>query len=262
MSPWIRRLRAVAMMIGGAVILASPTSADTIALQSAVVFPGESFPLQVLLDNEAICQGWSVGVCHDPTLLTLDEVSFGADSQALDPQFAQTTQYEAGFTSGVVISFLGVVTLPPGDQLALYDLVYVASSDEAPTEVSFCDTLGSPPVTTAIVHDGTSVTPDQVSGLVTIDTAFLRGDCNDDGAHDLADAVFAEQYLFVGGADPACAKACDANDDGFLDLGDPITLLNWLFSDGPPPGPPFPQCGDDPTPDAIPCSTSALLGCS
>ncbi|MFQ5654325.1 MAG: hypothetical protein ACE5GW_06305, partial [Planctomycetota bacterium] len=81
---------------------------------------------------------------------------------------------------------------------------------------------------------------------------FLRGDGNEDGAADLADAVFALAHLFQAAPAP-CLDALDANDDGVLDIGDPIALLGFLFAAGAPPPPPFPDPGPDPTPDPLGC---------
>ncbi|MBI4601956.1 MAG: hypothetical protein HY721_08345 [Planctomycetes bacterium] len=88
--------------------------------------------------------------------------------------------------------------------------------------------------------------------------SFSRGDSNGDGKVNLSDAVGSLNYLFLGGASPACPDAADSQDDGKLDIADPVYLLNWLFLGGcvlawPPPG----SCGSDPHEDALPeCSAS------
>jgi len=86
---------------------------------------------------------------------------------------------------------------------------------------------------------------------------FRRGDCNQDGAFDLADAVSALGTLFAGGAPFPCVDACDTNDDGGVDISDPVTTLSALFGGGPPPASPGPGpgCGEDPTADALDCAT-------
>ena len=82
---------------------------------------------------------------------------------------------------------------------------------------------------------------------------FVRGDCNVDGQHNIADAVNLLGILFSG-ADPAtCEDACDVNDDGALNIADAITLLGFLFSGQPDPAAPFQSCGVDPTPDMLLC---------
>ena len=83
--------------------------------------------------------------------------------------------------------------------------------------------------------------------------SFIRGDCNADGAIDIADPIHDLAHQFTGG--PArCLDAHDVNDDGAVDLGDPIAALAHLFTGGPPPPAPFPSCGVDPTPDTVTCA--------
>lgn len=95
-----------------------------------------------------------------------------------------------------------------------------------------------------------------LSSIVS-DHDFVRGDVNQDGQVDLADAILSLSHLFVPGtAPPACADANDANDDGAFDISDPIFLLSHLFQLGAPPSAPFPDCGPDPTGDGLLCSTS------
>ncbi len=85
---------------------------------------------------------------------------------------------------------------------------------------------------------------------------FKRGDCNNDGSLNIADAIWLLNSLFAGGPDPACADACDLNDDGRLDVGDVIYTLGALKVPGsPPPPPPHLFCGADPTDDELDCVT-------
>jgi len=81
---------------------------------------------------------------------------------------------------------------------------------------------------------------------------FVRADANADRALDLGDPISILTHLFAGGR-MDCQDAADVNDDGSMDLGDPIYCLNYLFASGPAPPPPFPGCGEDPTPDALGC---------
>ncbi len=91
---------------------------------------------------------------------------------------------------------------------------------------------------------------------------FRRGDVDDDGELVLSDAIFALNYLFLGGKEPACQDAADVNDDGKLDIGDPIFLLGFLFlGSAPPPAPGPADCGEDPSEDALPaCSAGCKQG--
>ncbi len=65
---------------------------------------------------------------------------------------------------------------------------------------------------------------------------FLRVSCDGTGFKvTITSALFALNYLFLGGRNPPCLEACDLNDDGLLVLSDSIYLLDFLFLGGPPP---------------------------
>ena len=114
---------------------------------------------------------------------------------------------------------------------------------------------GSAPIQIQINVGGTSDPfPFEVRGFVT-GSEFIRGDCNDDGSFDIGDAVFLLASLFVMGPFPSCDDACDANDDGLLNIADAVYKLAALFSMGPPPPPPHPGCGVDPTADGLDCGS-------
>lgn len=83
---------------------------------------------------------------------------------------------------------------------------------------------------------------------------FTRADVNQDGRRDISDAVRIFQFLFLGIDEVSCLDAADTDDSGAVDISDGIFLLNYLFLGGPPPRPPFPGCGDDPTADALDCA--------
>jgi len=82
---------------------------------------------------------------------------------------------------------------------------------------------------------------------------FRRGDANDDGSFNIADAVSALSGLF--GPDAVeCDDSADANDDGAFDIADAVSMLTALFIAGAPSPPaPHPGCGTDPTPDGLDC---------
>ena len=71
---------------------------------------------------------------------------------------------------------------------------------------------------------------------------FLRGDCNEDGELNIADAVCSLDWLFGGGDAPACVGLLDVNADNNTDISDATSVLNYLFVGGPPPTAPFPAC--------------------
>ncbi|MGE4618955.1 MAG: FG-GAP-like repeat-containing protein [Planctomycetota bacterium] len=82
---------------------------------------------------------------------------------------------------------------------------------------------------------------------------FIRADCNLDSQINIADAVNALSFLFMGSGTPDCVDACDSNDDGDFNIADPVLCLAHLFSGGIDPPGPFPVCGVDPTVDGLSC---------
>ncbi|MGE3165387.1 MAG: PKD domain-containing protein [Planctomycetota bacterium] len=93
------------------------------------------------------------------------------------------------------------------------------------------------------------------------DSSFIRGDCNADGTYNIADPISMLGILFSGAPAPLCNDACDCNDDGSLDIGDAICMLSGLFgSPAVPPAAPHPNCGPDPTADALGCASFEICG--
>jgi len=96
---------------------------------------------------------------------------------------------------------------------------------------------------------------------VVLDVAppFIRGDYNTDGSIQMNDALSFLLNLFhqPGGYPPPCEDAADYNDDGALMMADALTELLFLFNQpgGTPPAPPYPSCGQDPTPDGLTCGS-------
>lgn len=107
-----------------------------------------------------------------------------------------------------------------------------------------------------IVQTLTNVPAGQKIDVVEVgQPQFVRGDCNDDGANNIADGITLLGFLFPQGTPStlACDKACDANDDGALNVADAITLLNSLFGTNPAPLAGPNNCGIDPTSDSLTC---------
>jgi len=79
---------------------------------------------------------------------------------------------------------------------------------------------------------------------------FRRGDANEDGAVDIADAIFMLYTLMLDGPESGCKDATDANDSGSHDIADVVFVLSYQFSNGAaPPAPGVDNCGVDATPD-------------
>lgn len=88
---------------------------------------------------------------------------------------------------------------------------------------------------------------------------FLRGDADGDGSAKITDAIAILLFLFQGGLAPRCLDSADTNDNGGVEITDAVYLLNHLFLGGSPPDAPFPDCGSDPTPDALSCDDSGCV---
>lgn len=88
-----------------------------------------------------------------------------------------------------------------------------------------------------------------------VENDFSRGDCNVDGQFDLSDVVQMLDVLFGPQTDFPCADACDFDDAGMVDLTDVIQLLQVLFMGGVAAGP---DCGPDPTSDALGCVQATI----
>lgn len=87
----------------------------------------------------------------------------------------------------------------------------------------------------------------------TLQPYFRRGDANQDGGVDLADAIATLTYLFLGGT-LSCLDAADSNDDGGVDLSDAVACLQRLFAGAAPlPAPSDLTVGPDPTADGLGC---------
>ncbi len=122
------------------------------------------------------------------------------------------------------------------------------TSDVAPLDVD-----GDADLDLLIGHcDGLSVFTQDGTGVLP--EVFTRGDVNDDGELDIADAVAVLDFLFGAGGTLACHDAADGNDDGGVDVADAVTALDWLFGGGvllPEPS----SCGEDPTADTLDCAS-------
>lgn len=97
-----------------------------------------------------------------------------------------------------------------------------------------------------------------LSAAHAADMPFVRADSNADGKVDISDGVRVLNVLFLGDSPSGCDDAMDSNDDGKMDISDGIWILNFLFLGGPQPPQPYPDCGVDPTPDALTCAAYPL----
>lgn len=164
------------LVLGGVLLPGGPLLAQsTFSVDSASATTGSTVTLEVRLDHlGAGLSGWSLGVCSDPTDLVLDSVTDGpallTARNGAPPDFHLLTMLPGGFTSGVVVCFVGCALLPAGTDLLLYEPSYTVVG-LAPTfaEVAVCPTLGDPPVAVVVLDPiGDPSTPATVPGGVDI----------------------------------------------------------------------------------------------
>ena len=249
----LARRRVIAPLVLLAIATTSLSAQDpnyVLAVDSRSVVPGADFRVDVTFDtiDGLPLSGWSYGVCHDPTRLTvLDleitqyvlDINFGAH-----PFFHQTSISSDGFSAGVIVNSPGNLFLEPGVGPLLH-VRYEHTIDVG--EVALlepCETIGTPATeVVAVLPTGQLVTPITIAGTLTAFPAYVRGDANADGAVDIADPLFILNHLFVGGPAAICPASADVTANTVIDLADPIALLAHLFSGGPPPEAPYPECG-------------------
>ncbi len=219
--------------------------------------------------NIADLQGFSSVMSFDPLVLSCSSSSIeGTITAVAGAEFVEEViNNDVGYVIlGVLLDILppyaGQVIPATGIEME-YARFYFDVNPQlgSLTEVvlSFEDDLGTPPISNVFVIQNQSVSPLTVDLTIPIasEGIFLRGDADSNLRLDLADAIL--NLIYMSNACPTCPmpvcpKALDVNDDGRIDIGDSIQLLTFLYLDGPPPQPPYPDEGVDPTPDNLECN--------
>ena len=264
-------------------ILVSCSGDFAILVTGGEAVPGGTVDLEVILDfnhdggtTAGPIQGWSYGLCMELSQLEPVALSLsGSDTSTLNggagPDWVslklphEIAGKNSGVTVGIVVDMQMSETAPPvnnwKDVVVTVRAVAETTGCDDPIAggiislVSPCDILGEPPVAcVATVNNQSVFMGSYRSGWVRISCGvrFVRGDPNRDGQVDISDGIFILSYLF-NNKPASCLDACDVNDDGNIDISDPIYLLSYLFAQGPPPLPPFPEKGADPTEDSLTC---------
>jgi len=206
-----------------------------------------------------------MGVCWDWPGLTLLEMTLSPELQAwaggAGPDFFLIEEDPiggSGVTCGAVLSFVGTDPILPGfaGDILVMSYVYPFGGPDV-VNLSFCDTLGNPPVTTQLIADTTSIVPGQLGGALFLEapstTPFSRGDSDGNGQIDIVDPIRILGYLFLAES-LDCFDASDSNDDAAVNLDDVVLLLGHLFSSGAAPAAPYGACGTDSV-DALGCAS-------
>ena len=236
------------------------------AIQFAITYDTTTLTLREPLSTNGYLAGTDV-----TTLLAPDGIDYLVIATASDPVVPGV----GFFSISAVFDFdgSGGQILPMGSDRTAFRLTFDVAPDPALDGQSlpliFTDTISPepepmvvgplPPVTNVVsTADGVGIPPLLIDGAIEVIDApgFIRGDANNDGGIDVADAIFSLAFLFSFGAAPPCPDAADPNDDGSIDISDAIYALTFLFNDGAPPRHPHPGCGLDPTADGLsPCAT-------
>lgn len=225
-------------------------------------------------------QGWSISVEHrkeavdvlSPTIEGTDAGGLIADgferTEVVDPA---RNEGRSGFVSAVVLSLTRPVGLDPAKKSSVARARYRAAAGpgEFPTLVEFRDGLrgSGQPVPNVLTVRGETVFPAYTRGLrlrlgeAPEESSFVRGDANDDGKVNIADAIWVVRAVVRSGPRTRCEDAADANDDGLIDLSDAQYLIQWNFLAGPEPPAPFTSCGPDMVADALSCPKGSVSAC-
>lgn len=175
-----------------------------------------------------------------------DEVTVTHDSDLLEAIAIEPA--EGSTAGGDAVRVLGRI-LPPGVEVELGDMPLVDAKRVGTCEVVGVTPPGGPGTVDVVIRVGTEEVR-LVDAFTYVSDApqLRRGDCNGDTLINITDAIGLLGYLFLGDATPPCIEACNADDDESLAISDAIFILNFLFTGGATISPPYPDCGEDPTP--------------
>jgi len=226
---------------------------------------------------------------EDPGTPAVDDTIDMGDS-GFNQTSAATSDYQDstlpagldGLTSAVVLTELGSAaarSLKGNTRTVLLKLLIemppVSDDETASCTIYFLDNMkgSGQPVANVITYKSGSKTPTKMQGLVlkvapVKQGLFIRGDGNDDGQIDIADAItiIYDPRVVPGlmGTQIPCMDAGDANDDEDLTLADAVYLINWQFAltdPAPAPVPPN-ECGTDDDATLQSCPANSMKFCS
>ena len=219
---------------------------------------GNFVSLAITLDgpeNGDEIRGLQWSLCHDD-LVALDEngIEEGFDFEPIDPTYTSVQIHDDGWTFGTLLNFFtsDFIEDPIGFELytARYELVQTGEST-----IEFCAIGDEYQVTPAILSSELIPVETVAATVMISDPLFLRGDVDGNGSvFSLLDGLYLLEWGFTAGPEIPCQRAADADDDGVVfPILDAIMILGFGFTGGAAPPEPFPDCGTDPTPDALSC---------
>jgi hypothetical protein len=92
---------------------------------------------------------------------------------------------------------------------------------------------------------------DMTYRIEVAESKLIRGDADGTARVNITDVIVILEHLFLGRSGLGCLDGADTDDSGVIDISDAVLLLNQQFRGGNPLPPPFPECGTDPTDDAL-----------
>ncbi len=229
--------------------------------------PGVRVP--VLASSESDLNGVTFAVAYDPKSITIDEVTVRDTAAEAAMSALANIDNEEGLTTFEIVMRFDTGALcgddepPPsicaGEDVEVARIFAKLSETAEPGEripLRLLRGSSSPgALTFTPVGAVSGRRPFAIDGRVTVgdQPVFLRGDTDSDDRLDITDPIFHLAALFLGGPGSTCPDAADSNDDGDADASDAVYSLNFLFIGGPPPPPPFPSPGLDPSDDGLGC---------
>ena len=249
---------------------ATVSGQNLIHVDDNTAIPGSTVDVTVRLNNLSPVQGYQCALSWDSNIFTFNQVNTnGLDIETeLAPfqveffTFTNDDQFSPGIgwaACAAIFDFsppFGGQLLNPGTDVSIALFQFMTTPDNALvgscSEIIPVNTMGHPVIQNVLTIGGLSQIPELESGNICfIDSvAFIRGDSNDDGSLNLADAIFLIGYFFGGGNQPPCRSSANTNGDAVVDIGDVIFVINHQFLAGPQPSAPYPNCGADPAGEA------------
>jgi len=225
---------------------------------------GKGFDIATLFDHDSDAMTPALEETVDLAVAGFNQTFDATSDYSLPPPPLDLPPGLRGMVSAVVLTELGA---PEGRTLianhrdvllkVLVEMPPVALGETKECRIYFQDFMKGPgiPVENLLTYGGMARNPTRTQGLLLGVTGgrpsdFRRGDTNDDGTYDIADAIRLIHDPRVvpglGGLEIACRDAADVNADGLLNLADAVYLIFWQFQvieGSPPPPPPHPECG-------------------
>jgi hypothetical protein len=222
--------------------------------------------------------GFSFGIRHDASKLTLESMDIGAALAAVlpgstpDDRFLSVNTSPAGGPGVTVAMILSAdnasVSLPAGNH-RIFDAKYrLAGTGTGDAIVALAGDMGTPPVPIILDLNGVAQAPTATTTPKTVTITFSggpapfeRGDIDQDGRPSVSDAILIFDFLFGGALFPngqntytSCQHALNfdattgngaagVEDLADVTITDAIFFLDYLFQQGTPPPGPVGTCG-------------------